>query len=262
MTTDVARSIRRCRVPAGSVAVFWLGQAGFVFKTPAGKVAYVDPYLSDSVERLFSFKRLMAGVVRPEEVQADAVLISHHHDDHLDVDAVPVIAARTRARFAAPPQAAARLKELGVPRERLVEVREGDRVDLGFVAAHAVFADHGELAPDAIGWVLDFGSARVYVTGDTGYRPDRMAAAAAMKPDLIIPVINGAYGNMTSADAAALTRDVGARVAIPCHFWMFAEHGGDPAAFRAECARLSPATQVVLMTQGGCYRHISGAAGS
>lgn len=215
MTTDVARSIRRCRVPAGSVAVFWLGQAGFVFKTPEGRIAYVDPYLSDSVERLFSFKRIMAAVVRPEEVEADAVLISHHHDDHLDVDAVPVIAARTRAAFAAPPRAAARLRELGVRTERIAEARVGDEIPLGFATAHAVFADHGELAPDAVGWVLDFGSARMYVTGDTAYRPDRMAAAAAMRPDLIIPVINGAYGNMTPADAAALTRDVGARVAIP-----------------------------------------------
>jgi L-ascorbate 6-phosphate lactonase len=255
MTTDVARSIRRCRVPEGAVAVFWLGQAGFVFKTPGGRVAYVDPYLSDSVERLFAFRRVMAGVVAPRDVRTDAVLISHHHDDHLDVDAVPVIAARTRARFVAPPQAAARLRELGVEPQRIVEVREGAEAGLGFVTVHAVFADHGELAPDAVGFVLDFEFTRVYLTGDTAYRPGRMTAASSMKPDLIIPVINGAYGNMTAADAAALTRDAGARVAIPCHFWMFAEHGGDPAAFRAVCARTAPGTRVVLMTQGGCYLH-------
>ena len=45
-------------VPENAVAMWWLGQAGFAFKTPAGKVVFVDPYLSDAVERLFGFKRL------------------------------------------------------------------------------------------------------------------------------------------------------------------------------------------------------------
>ena len=45
-------------VPNGSLGLWWLGQAGFAFKTPAGRIVYVDPYLSDAVERLHGFKRL------------------------------------------------------------------------------------------------------------------------------------------------------------------------------------------------------------
>ena len=34
--TDTANAIARVAVPQGKVACFWLGQAGFVFKTPGG----------------------------------------------------------------------------------------------------------------------------------------------------------------------------------------------------------------------------------
>jgi len=255
VTTDVARRIEKLRVPERRIAVFWLGQAGFVFKTPEGRIIFIDPYLTDSVERLAGFKRIMASVMAPEEVRADVVLITHHHEDHLDIDALPVIAKRTRARFVAPGQSVKRLMDLGIERERLTEVQPGSEASLGFAKARAVFADHGTYAPDAVGYVLDFGFSRVYVTGDTAYRPERMTEAAALHPQMIIPVINGAYGNLGSEEAAALTRDVGAQVVIPCHFWTFIEHGGDPAAFLQACARTAPAARVVLITQGGSYTY-------
>ncbi len=255
MTTDVARSIQRLSVQPRSVAIFWLGQAGFVLKTPDRKIVYVDPYLTDSVERLVGFRRIMASVVSPADVRADAVLLSHHHEDHLDVDAIPVIARRTRARFVAPGETAKRLRGMEVDASRITEVGVGTRAVLGSVTVIAVYADHGDLAPDAVGYVLDFGFLRVYFTGDTAYRPQEMAPVMSLRPEVIIPVINGAYGNMGSADAAALTRDVGAAVVIPCHFWTFIQHGGDPAGFVSECARVSPAARVVLLTQGGCWIH-------
>lgn len=255
MTTDVAKSIQRLSVPARSLGIFWLGQAGFVFKTPDGKIVYVDPYLTESVERLAGFKRIMAGIVSPAEVRADAVLLTHHHEDHLDIDAIPVIAKKTRAHFVAPAETVKRLLGLGIDKGRITEVREGREAQLGFVTVRAVYADHGDLAPDAVGFVLDFGFLRVYFTGDTAYRPARMGEVVLLKPQVIIPAINGAYGNMGAGEAAALTRDVGAAVVIPCHFWTFIQHGGDPSAFVAECARVAPATRVVLMTQGGCFIH-------
>jgi L-ascorbate 6-phosphate lactonase len=255
MTTDVARSLRRLGVPARSLAIFWLGQAGFALKTPDGKVIYIDPYLTDSVERTVGFKRLMPSVVSPREVRADAVLISHHHEDHLDVDALPVIARRTAAQFVAPPRSAGVLATLGVPADRVREVRPGAAVDLGFAVVRAVFADHGDLAPDAVGFVVDFGFTRVYATGDTAYRPRQMAEAAGLRPAVLIAVINGAYGNLGPQEAANLACDVGAKVVIPCHFWTFIEHGGDPAAFVKACRETAPQARVALITQGGWYTY-------
>ena len=89
-------------VPQSAVGMWWLGQAGFVFKTPAGKVIYLDPYLSDAAERLFGFKRLSLPPITAEEVRADLLVITHEHADHMDPDAIPIIAkGNPGCRFAA-----------------------------------------------------------------------------------------------------------------------------------------------------------------
>ena len=70
----LSQEILASEVPEGAVRLWWLGQAGFAFKTPAGKIVYVDPYLSDAVERLHGFKRLSLSPIAAEEVRADLVI--------------------------------------------------------------------------------------------------------------------------------------------------------------------------------------------
>ena len=95
--------LRQTPVPEGAIRLYWLGQAGFAFRTAAGKRIFLDPYLSDSCERLFGFKRLSLPALRPEEVEADWVILTHEHADHLDPDAIPVIARNNpNCRFAIP----------------------------------------------------------------------------------------------------------------------------------------------------------------
>ena len=55
---NLARSIQDLIVGPGHLAVFWLWGAGFAFKTAGGKIVYVDPYLSDALDRFYSWKRL------------------------------------------------------------------------------------------------------------------------------------------------------------------------------------------------------------
>ena len=50
---DLAKAIADLRVPAGALGIFWLAQAGFAFKTPSSQIIYVDPYLTDYVERMY-----------------------------------------------------------------------------------------------------------------------------------------------------------------------------------------------------------------
>ena len=81
---DLMKRVEQTVVPEQKVAIFWLGQAGFLLKTHDGHTIVIDPYLSNYVERLFpetglGFKRLMPPPCAPEDVCADVLLISHEH---------------------------------------------------------------------------------------------------------------------------------------------------------------------------------------
>lgn len=251
---QVAKLIRETSVAPGSVAIFWLAQAGFAFKCPSGRIVYVDPYLTDSVEKLVGFRRVMASVMRPEEVEADLYVTTHHHEDHFDVEAVPVVHERNpQTIFAGPPTCVERFRSLGIPAERIWTLCEGDRYRFDNIELLTVYADHGQLAPDAVGVILDLEGVRVYHMGDTCLHPEKLEPLAALSIDVLIPPINGRYGNLDAADAVRAAAILKPKVAIPSHFWMFIQHDGDPEAFMELCPKLAPATQPVLMTQGSCY---------
>lgn len=247
---NLARTIADDNVPGGSVAIYWLAQAGFVFKNHAGKIVYIDPYLSEVVERLVGFKRMMACPIAPEEVLADLVVCTHEHPDHLDIDALPVVARNPRTHFAGPSECVKEFVKMGVPEERCHLLEVGRPVSVEGIQAHAVYADHGELSPDAIGVVLDFDGIKVYHTGDTAYKQEAFRAVIAMHPEVLIPCINGCFGNLNPEEAALLARDAGSKLTIASHFWMFVEQDGDPASFLEFCSKLAPGVGAVVMKPG------------
>ncbi len=247
---NLAARIVQDTIENGCLGIYWLAQAGFVFKTPSNKIVYIDPYLSDYVERLAGFKRMMACPIAAVDVVADLVVCTHEHADHLDLDALPIIAKNPRTHFAGPTECMKEFQKMGIPEDRCHLLEEGKRVTVEGIDVHAVYADHGELAPDALGVVVDLEGIKVYHTGDTAFRPEEFKPAIGMSPDVLIPCINGAYGNLNSEEAALLVRAVNPRLAIASHFWMFVEHNGNPATFLEACKQSAPAVQAVVMKPG------------
>jgi L-ascorbate 6-phosphate lactonase len=239
-------------VPDNSVSIWWLGQAGFVFKTPAGKVVYLDPYLSDAAERLFGFKRLSLPPIAAEEVRADLVVFTHEHADHLDPDALPVIVRNNPAcRFAAPVGCTPGFDEAGVDDKARMTLEAGRQCDLDGVVIHATAADHGDLSPTALSLMLDFDGIRIVCTGDTTFRPQSLKPLYVARPDVLLPCINGVFGNMGPVDAAMLTQAVRPRHVIPCHYGTFAEHGvSDPGGFLHACRYFCPEVKTLLLRPG------------
>lgn len=258
MSYRLARRIQETRVEEGNLAIFWIGQAGFVYKTPAGKIIYVDPYLTDSVHRqladqFYGFKRIMMTPIEPGEVEADYLVCTHAHPDHLDVDLILALVQKPRVHFVGAPDCRAEFEKLGVPSDRISIIDRGQTLDYGDFRLTGVFADHGDLAPDALGVIIRVGDIVVWQVGDSAYRPEMWQDIFAMGVDVIIPPINGAFGNLDGKEAAKLAHDARAKVAIPCHFWMFAEHGGDPAQFLEACKTFAPEVQPLLMRQGELF---------
>jgi L-ascorbate 6-phosphate lactonase len=249
----LAQRIQETEVGNGAVALFWLAQAGFAFKTSTGRIAYIDPYLSDAVERAFGLKRMMSCPISADEAAVDFVLCTHEHLDHLDTDALPVIARNNAAHFAGPRECVRIFREVGIAEDRCHLLEEGKQIEVAGVCATGMHADHGDSAPDAIGIMLDFDGIKIYHTGDTAYRPRELQAAVRMRPDVLLPCINGRYGNLNSEEAALLARDVNPRIVIASHFWMFVEHDGDPAGFLESCAKLAPGVQAMVMKPGEVY---------
>ncbi len=248
----LSQEILASEVPEGAVRLWWLGQAGFAFKTPGGKIVYVDPYLSDAVERLHGFKRLSLSPIAADEVRADLVVLTHEHTDHLDPDALPAIARNNpQCRFAAPAGCTEGLAQAGVAADRRVLLEANRRHDLGAATVHTVLADHGDYSPSALAMVLDFAGVRVMLSGDTSLRSGLFQPLVDLKPDVVLPCINGVFGNMNHIDAARLVQQAKPRFAIPCHYWTFAEQGGgDPAGFLHACKYFCPEVAAMLLRPG------------
>jgi len=239
-------------VPQNAVAMWWIGQAGFVFKTPRGKIVVVDPYLSDAAERMFGFKRLTLPPITADEVRADLLVLTHEHADHLDPDTVPVIVKNNPAcRVIAPKGCIEGLDAAAVPNEAREIVESYKRYAFDDVVIHTARADHGDFSDTALAVVLQFGGIRIACTGDTSFRPNFLKPLYEVRPDVLLPCINGVFGNMGHIDAAMLTQAANPRFAIPCHYWTFAEHGaGDPAGFVNACRCLCPEVKALLLRPG------------
>lgn len=228
-----AEKIAREPVGNGELAVFWAGQAGFIFKTGRGKLIAADLYLSDCCRRYAGFKRLLPRLMGPYDAEFDVVVATHSHYDHFDVDAMPMLLENGRTRFFGAYDTKSELERLGL-KERLEFMRPGDSFEAEGVKITAVRCDHGELAPDAVGIILEAEGKKVYMTGDTCFRPDYFSDGIFSGTDLLILPINGAFGNMNEAEAAKCAEIIAPGLTVPCHFWNFAEHGGDPCRFAAE----------------------------
>lgn len=225
-----AASVKRTAVPRGHIAVFWTGQAGFIFKTHENKLWGLDLYLSDSCERLIGFKRLTPSPLSPEALHFDYILVSHAHKDHFDVDAILHL-MRENTKFIGARDTKKECDKLGL-QENLYFVKEGDTLSFDGITITAVPCDHGTLAPDAVGFLLDFGGKKVYFTGDTALRPDYFKKELVQNADLLLVPINGMYGNMNAKEGTRAAEYLCPRLTVPYHFWCFAEHRGDPLAFQ------------------------------
>ena len=193
--------------------------------------------------------------IAAEDVRTSLVILTHEHTDHLDPDALPAIARNNpQCRFAAPVGCNEGLAQAGVLADRRILLEANRAADLGGVVMHAAPADHGDYSPSALALVLDFGGVRVMLTGDTSLRPGLFQPLIDLAPDVLLPCINGVFGNMNHVDAARLVQQAKPRYAIPCHYWTFAEQGGgDPGGFVHACKHFCPEVQALLLRPGEAF---------
>lgn len=225
-------AIRGTPVGEGELAICWLGQAGFCLKDAAGTMLMLDPYLTNCGQRMRGFKRLSPKLLEPADADPQYYVTTHTHFDHFDYDAIPVIAAESpKTCFIGPTSCIKELRKLGIGQERCIQVDRGGTYEDSSIKLRAILADHGTMAPDAIGVLLEMGGHRLYFSGDTAFHEELFQQVAAYKPDVAFVSVNGQFGNMTGEEGARAAELCGAQYAVPCHIWTFMEHRGDPYTF-------------------------------
>ena len=136
-----------------------LGQSGYQLKTEKSEII-IDPYLSDSVNRVAGRPRLLPLPISPADICCDAVICTHDHLDHLDPDTVAEI--NPMQLFITTNEGKEKLKSLG--KENVIAINEGECISLGDFEITAAFADH---TVEAFGVIVKVEGKTLYFSGDT-----------------------------------------------------------------------------------------------
>ncbi len=225
------------RVSRGAVTIWWLGQAGFLVKSPQGRILALDPYLSNSCKAIgeqhdFRMDRQVPPPIAAKDlVGIDRYLITHSHQDHLDPETIgPYRKAGGRGPFVAPAEALEKLHSFGVPASETTMIWPNKTVTVGDLAIRATFAiPFGGDDLTHVGYLVFVKNGpTVYFTGDTAYHELLADAVAPHKPDVLAVVINGAFRNLGPAEAALLAKRLGVKRVIPCHHDLFLDNCQPP----------------------------------
>jgi L-ascorbate metabolism protein UlaG (beta-lactamase superfamily) len=224
--------------PMGSVldlAVCWLGHATALVEIDGYRVL-TDPVWSDrcSPSDVIGPQRMHPPPIELEGLPAlDAIVISHDHYDHLDIDTVLALARTQWAPFFVPLGAGAHLRSWGIPEERIVELDWNERANVDELTLVCTPARHfsgrflNRNTTLWASWALIGPRHRAYFGGDTGYTKSFAQIGDEHGPfDLtLLPV--GAYNkawpdiHMNPEEAVRAHLDVGGRMLVPIHWCTF-----------------------------------------
>ncbi|HWQ53788.1 MAG TPA: MBL fold metallo-hydrolase [Bryobacteraceae bacterium] len=256
---SLMQEIRDYRVPARAVAMWWLGQNGYIFKSPEGTLVSTDLYLTNNCATAFAgsgvnLERLVPVLIPPEDVNVDVFTCTHNHLDHTDPETIARLRNRDTTHFVGPQPTCDVYREKGIEGGRIQPSWPDCRIEVRDVTIHGTFAlptDDTDL--NHMGFVFEFGKGpRIYVTGDTDYH-ELLASVARHSPDVMITCINGGFNNLSHYEAARLAADVKPKVAIPCHYDMFPDNAADPAQFRASLAVRAPEVRYQQLEHGKVF---------
>ena len=244
------------------INISWLGQSGLRLDA-GGSVVYVDPYLSDSVEKIHGarYERMVSAPTRPEDIDdANYVLITHEHLDHCDPDTLPALAATSpNCLFLAPYEVGKALEGFGICEERILAPNEtwlplGSGVQVHPVpAAHPLVERDGNGFLRYFGYVIDCEGTRIYHAGDTSPHEHVIKSVCELGPiDVALLPVNeinffrsrmGIVGNMSVREAFGLAIEIGAKTVVPIHWDMFEPNCVYPEEIQLVYEKMFPSTQ-------------------
>ena len=209
--------------------ITWLGQAGLLFETGRKRII-VDPYLSDSVEKINpKNKRRMPIDDSYLKIRPDVLILTHNHLDHTDPDTLPhYLNNDGEILVLASGCAGQEVRKYGGNHNYFMFNRH-THFTYDDIEFRAVKAEHSD--EHAIGVIMHAEGKNYYITGDTLYN-DEIFGDINCGIDAVFLPINGVGNNMNMTDAARFAEKINAKKAVPVHWGLF--DSLDPNGFSFE----------------------------
>jgi L-ascorbate metabolism protein UlaG (beta-lactamase superfamily) len=197
------------------VKFYWLGHDGFRI-VGGGKTVYTDPYqLSKSQQN---------------RKDADIILISHNHFDHLSMDDIKQV-VNDKTTIVAARECSNQLKSLDV---EVKLVAPGDKLTVQGMPVEVVRAYNTNKtfhpkADNKVGYVFTLNNLRIYHAADT----DDIPEMAEVHPDIALVPVSGTYVMTAEEAARAINDKIKPRMlAIPMHYASIVGSEKDAARFK------------------------------
>jgi L-ascorbate metabolism protein UlaG (beta-lactamase superfamily) len=220
-----------------SVKITWLGHSCFLLDAD-GKRLLVDPFLTGND----------AAPVKAEKVEADFILLTHGHFDHVN-DAAG-IAKRTGAAVICNYEVGEWVKKQGIDGDKVVQLNPGGALLQPFGRVKLTIAHHSSSMPDgsyggvACGILLETGGKRIYIAGDTALFLDMKMIGVGGLDLAILPI--GDRFTMGPEDSLEAIKLLGPKQAAPCHYNTWPEIAQDVNAWASSVKRSTAAAPLVL----------------
>ncbi|MFC4098171.1 metal-dependent hydrolase [Paenibacillus xanthanilyticus] len=211
--------------------IVYHGHSCIQLVTSEGKSLVIDPFLRGNP----------LAVAKPEDIQADAVLLTHAHMDHL-LDAEPIAKAND-APVVAIVELATYMSWKGV---KTIGMNMGGTVDLGFAQAKMIQAFHSSgivleesqqilYAGMPAGFIVRADGLTILHAGDTALYGDMKMIGERNAIDVaFIPI--GDHYTMGPEDALQAAEWYNAKLVIPVHYDSFPVIKQDAESFVAKLA--------------------------
>jgi len=261
--------------PAKELELYWLGQSGFLFRTP--DLAWViDPYLSNSLaakyrDHVFSHERMEAPPIAAHELpHLSYVFCTHVHGDHLDALTLESIAKnQPKTRFILPGGIEEDVAHLRVDRARFVWAEAGKSISLKdemevvpVAAAHEAFEYDQRGRHRFLGYVLRCGTTTLYHSGDCVPYEGLVEKLQELRPDVAMLPVNGRrkdltekniVGNFSLAEAINLCLQARVPAMIAQHFGLFAFNTIKPEIIDQAAIEVPKELQLLKAEAGSRY---------